>query len=112
MNAKQSKALRAGLREFAKIQNPERAAEHRGIEHHRTRKLEDGSYGSVLIGVTARLAETCPRGIYQRAKRGIKHGGLDFKAGGLHKSRLRNRVLGFLGDGPEGAVGEAAGSEA
>jgi hypothetical protein len=94
MNLKQAKALRAGLKEFAKLANPERAAEYTQTEHWKVNS--DGD--RFLAAITAVLSPTCPRGLYQRAKRGIKNGGLDFKSGGLHRNRLRARVNDIVGD--------------
>src|SRR5271166_4709998 len=98
MNLKQAKALRAGLREFAKLRHPERAAEYRVIEHIGSVIDKDGVRHEVPIARTCILSPTSPRGLYQRAKRGIAAGGLDFKSGGIHRARLRSKVLGFLGE--------------
>jgi len=110
LNSKQAKALRAGLREFAKVRNPERAAEYKTIEHVKIVTDEEGKRHEVPYARTAVLSPTCPRGLYQRAKRGIKAGGLNFKSGGIHRQRLRSKVLGFLGANPVHVPGDDAGA--
>jgi hypothetical protein len=54
------------------------------VEHRRLVKNDEGEWHEVLIGVTAVLTPTSPRGIYQRVKRGLQRG---WYAGGSGTSK-------------------------
>ena len=69
MNAKQCKALRRGIREYAQIKTLRTTREHYELQQRKKVNVElpDGRTGVVTVN-QIRLVAACPRAVYRKAK--------------------------------------------